>query len=293
MNKNQLEQFICVAKENSLSKAAEKLFISQQALSKNISSLEKSLGIKLFVRSEKGMELTKVGEQIFPVAQSLLSKIRSHEEIIQGIIERNKDTLSLLFEHSFMAFVIQPSFYGKIGDFRTISHTAGSYSKCERDLLNGKYDLALVQKPGAVSEGLKYIPITSGRPVILMNRNHYLARNEYIRIAELKDVPQILPEAGHNALKKYIESCIEEGFYPNVVMTSGDLEVILRSISENVGICVSTEYGLQENTQGDVVSRPLIHEGYLHQVGFLAKTSRENDPRIHSFIKAICSFYSE
>ena len=293
MNKNQLEQFICVAKENSLTKAAEKLFISQQALSKNISALEKSMGVKLFVRSEKGMELTKIGEQIFPVAQSLLTKIRSHEEIINGIIKRNKDTLSLLFEHSFMAFVIQPSFYSKIGDFRTISQTAGSYSKCERDLLNEKFDLALVQKPEVVCDGLEYIPITSGRPVILMNKNHYLARNEYIRISDPKDVAQILPEAGYNAMKQYIESCIEEGFYPNVVMTSGDLELIQRSISENVGVCVSTEYGLQGDAQGDVVSRPLIHSGYLHQVGFLVKKGRENEPRIHSFVNAICSYYLE
>lgn len=293
MNKNQLEQFICVAKENSLTKAAEKLFISQQALSKNISALEKSLGIKLFVRSEKGMELTKVGEQIFPVAQSLLMKIRSHEDIIHGIIERNRNTLSLLFEHAFMAFVIQPSFYSKIGDFRTISQTAGSYSKCERDLLNGKFDLALVQKPRAVAEGLEYIPITSGRPVILMNRNHYLARNDFVRIADLKDVAQILPEAGQNAMRQYIQSCIEEGFYPNVVMTSGDLEVILRSIEENVGICVSTEYGLRETSKGNVVSRPLIHDGYLHQVGFLVKTDRRTEPQLNSFVNAICSYYSE
>lgn len=293
MNKNQLEQFICVAKENSLTKAAEKLFISQQALSKNISAMENAMGIKLFVRSEKGMELTKVGAQIFPVAQSLLSKIQTHETIIEGIIARNKDTLSLLFEHSFMAFVIQPSFFSKIGDFRTISQTAGSYSKCERDILNEKFDVALVQKPDAVSKGLEYIPITSGRPVILMNRNHYLAKKEYISISDLKDVPQILPEAGQNALKTYIESCIEAGFYPNVVMTSGDLELIQRSISENVGICVSTEYGLQEDAKSDVVSRPLIHSGYIHQVGFLVKETRRKEPRLHSFVNAICNYYSE
>lgn len=293
MNKNQLEQFICVAKENSLTKAAEKLFISQQALSKNISALEKMLGIKLFVRSEKGMELTKVGEQIFPVAQSLLSKIYSHEKIISGIIERNKDTLSLLFEHSFMAFVLQPCFLSKIGDFRTISQTAGSYPKCERDLLNEKFDLALVQKPRIVSDQLEYVHITSGRPVILMNKNHYLAKNDFIHISDLKNVPQILPEAGQNAMKQYIENCIEEGFYPNVVMTSGDLELIQRSISENIGVCVSTEYGLQSGEEGDVVSRPLIHNRYLHEVGFLVKKGRKTEPRIHSFVNAICSYYSE
>lgn len=47
LTKTQLEHFICVAKESSLTKAAEKLFISQQALSKNMSALESHLGIKL------------------------------------------------------------------------------------------------------------------------------------------------------------------------------------------------------------------------------------------------------
>ena len=57
----QLETFLCVAESGSFNKAAEKLYISPPAVIKQINLLEESLGLQLFVRSHRGLQMTKAG----------------------------------------------------------------------------------------------------------------------------------------------------------------------------------------------------------------------------------------
>lgn len=293
MNKNQLQQFIAVAHENSLSKAAVKLYVSQQALSKAIGSLEQEMGVSLFARSEKGMQLTDIGKRILPVAESMLSKIEEHEAIMSSIIERSKSSFSLYFEHSFMPYVIPPDFISRMGDIRIQSATAGNYTKCERAISSGKYDLGLVHKPEKLPEDLIYVRICRETPQILMHSSHPLAKQKEITIQDLKDVPQILPESSASVLKNYIQLCIEHGFYPNVVLTSPDLEMILRCVSANMGVVFSTSYGLSDEYKGDIIMRPLEYEGLKNEVGFIMKKSNQEYRPIKSFVKAICSYYEK
>lgn len=73
MEIKQLETFVCVAKSLSFSKAAEVLYISQPTVSANISSLERYMGVQLFVRNTKEVSLTKAGLNFLTYAQNILS----------------------------------------------------------------------------------------------------------------------------------------------------------------------------------------------------------------------------
>jgi DNA-binding transcriptional LysR family regulator len=91
MNMQMLENFLIVAKEKSFSKAAETLYVSQPALSKQIKKLEESLGFSLFLRSSSGIKLTKKGEDfyqdvepIYRTLQSMLVKHTQHSSIRLG-----------------------------------------------------------------------------------------------------------------------------------------------------------------------------------------------------------------
>lgn len=70
----QLSAFQTVARTANLTKAAEAMHVSQSALSTQIRNLEDELGVSLFVRQAKGMQLTSEGETLLPLAQELLSK---------------------------------------------------------------------------------------------------------------------------------------------------------------------------------------------------------------------------
>lgn len=82
MTKSSLyEVFLSVAKHKNITKASEELFISQPAISQNIKQLEKEIGGKLFIRKNKGVELTSLGEILYGQVEPLLSKLNELQNI--------------------------------------------------------------------------------------------------------------------------------------------------------------------------------------------------------------------
>lgn len=73
MELHQLKIFVAVAEEKHLTRAAERVFSSQPAVSAQVKSLEEQLGVRLFDRTPKGMELTKAGEQLLAQARTTLA----------------------------------------------------------------------------------------------------------------------------------------------------------------------------------------------------------------------------
>lgn len=73
MELHQLKIFVAVAEEKHLTRAAERVFSSQPAVSAQVKSLEEQLGVRLFDRTPKGMELTKAGEQLLERARTTLA----------------------------------------------------------------------------------------------------------------------------------------------------------------------------------------------------------------------------
>lgn len=84
MHLNQLEFFIAVAQHGQINRAAEELLISQPALSRQISALEKSVGAPLFERHSRGVSLTKAGEILHEEALRTLSRMQSVVDEIQS-----------------------------------------------------------------------------------------------------------------------------------------------------------------------------------------------------------------
>src|SRR5436190_22121729 len=80
----QLRTFLTVAEEGHLTRAAEKLFTSQPAVSGQIRALEEELGIQLFERSAKGMMLTRSGEQLREQARKILDATRDFRQKADG-----------------------------------------------------------------------------------------------------------------------------------------------------------------------------------------------------------------
>lgn len=92
MELNQLKTFVAVAEEGHLTRAAERLFTSQPAVSAQLKSLEETLGVKLFERTPKGMLLTPHGEHLLEQARATLSAAGSmltQAKTLQGQVMGN------------------------------------------------------------------------------------------------------------------------------------------------------------------------------------------------------------
>ena len=280
----QWRYFLSVAKHSNLTKASEELYITQQALSRSISTMEAELGCTLFERSERGTVLTLAGKKIYPVVSMMIEKYDSYISIISSLLAEKRVTLSLLFEHPFMEYMISPELIGRMGDIMIRTGIAQSYPHCYQAVLSGEYDLAMVHKPQSAG-ALQYIPLYSEPPVIIMNEKNPLSQKQELHISDLRHESQVLPNVNATIVREYLAACIDEGFYPNYVFETSSLEMTRRYVRDNNAIVLAAGSGL--NGYGDmIVTRPLIHPTLMLEVGFLVRNDYENNPSVASFIRA-------
>ncbi|MCT1904849.1 LysR family transcriptional regulator [Oceanobacillus sojae] len=96
MNQVWLEAYIAIVEEKSITRAANRLNISQPALSKQVRSLETDLNTKLLMRSSKGIELTKAGQYFYQQAQSLLQEMNRTREKLMKMQQTDRLTIGCL-----------------------------------------------------------------------------------------------------------------------------------------------------------------------------------------------------
>ena len=97
MELRHLRYFIVVAQELNMTRAAEKLFISQPPLTRQIKQLEEELGVQLFIRKPRGLELTQSGLYFLQQADAILEKVNATIEGTRQVAQHHKSVLSIGF----------------------------------------------------------------------------------------------------------------------------------------------------------------------------------------------------
>lgn len=163
-----LEIFYEVAKSGSFTRAAEKLFINQSAVSIQIKKFESVLGSKLFDRRTKKVKLTYTGEALYKMAEEIFEKIKRSEKEITKIIQMNKSKISI----GASPIIAEPLLPELIKKFTE------EHSEIEYDItVSNKNHLVKLLKEGEVD-------------VILIDEEHI--RDNELDIIELKKVPYVL-----------------------------------------------------------------------------------------------------
>lgn len=191
-----LRYFLTVAKEQSFTKAAEQLHITQPTLSRQLAALEEELGTDLFVRSGRSITLTDEGIllkrralELIDLEERIVDEIKGTEEVIEGKVTVGcgefaaVETLALICE----------KYRDKYPLVQIAIHTATADEV--REMMNkGLVDIGMFLEPVSTEE-LDYIRIKdSDHWVVGMCPDDPLASKEYIEKKDIIDKPLILPE---------------------------------------------------------------------------------------------------
>lgn len=191
-----LKYFLTVAKEQSFTKAAEQLHITQPTLSRQLSAFEEELGTKLFVRSGKNITLTDEGIllkrralEIVELEERTLEELRGTQEVIEGTVTVGCGEFAAVETLS----RICRQFKEKYPLVQIAIHIATADTIYEM-MNKGLVDVGLFMEP-VDTEGLDYIRIMdSDHWVLGMRPDDPLAQKQYIEKKELLGKPLILPE---------------------------------------------------------------------------------------------------
>lgn len=232
----QLEYFCAVCRYHSITQAAEKLYVTQPAISNAIRELEKEFSISLFIRSKNHLTLTKEGEFFYQKATRLLDTINQTSsefyDLGRHIAPIRIGIPPLLSTIFFPNMII--SFQRKHPSIPVELFEYGSI-RAANLVLEETLDLALVNMNFYEIDKLNSHQLLSDRIVFCVSPEHHFAKEKELSIEMLKDESLIMYNTD-SVLNTTLYSRFEGvGVKPNVIMHASQLYTIQNFINNNVG----------------------------------------------------------
>jgi DNA-binding transcriptional LysR family regulator len=268
MELRQLRYFIEVARELHFGRAAEKLFISQSALSQQIQLLENEIGVDLFVRAkrikQRKVELTEVGQAFLEDALSVIRQSELAVENARALGQRKNELRVGFFKLALREWIVEiihevsrhfPEVDVKITEFPTVE-------SIQDGLLAHKIDLGMTLLP-LMDENLASRVYKRDYLSVVMSEYHPLASTEHIPLEALKDEKWVIINKPLHPFYDYIERlCRKAGFSreKNIVQEVSSHEMLCSLVSLNIGIaCMPSLFDLSK--EPGIVSRKLLKSG--------------------------------
>ena len=241
MEFRQLQYFLGVANELHFSKAAEKLFIAQPALSRQIQALEENLGVLLFERDKRNVRLTPAGEYLREEAIQVVSQLENITKRTQFIHRGEEGELRIGHPGSAIYSVIPPLLSKLRSDFPQIKANLSEILEDDLygNLKNYQIDVGFVREPYS-DKMLATKVLLEESFALILPENHWITAENFTSLAQIKYEHFVLPprHLGSIYYDLIIRMCRREGFTPNVVHESIHGATILRLVEYNLGISI-------------------------------------------------------
>ena len=207
LDPNNLVIFYLVAKEKSLSAAADKLFLTQPAITYRLKSLEKSTGIKLLEFKKRQLSLTPHGQELYRYAEEIYNQLVNAEGLIKSIKESYLRVGSASMYISVVSPVIKKMFQ-EHPEVKLTVHS-GDATEMVRDVLESRLDLAIVPQTGDGKGKLNHITVSVPRQVVCFASFNQVIPKEPLAWEDLASYPLISgPE--DSVIRKMISDKLKE-----------------------------------------------------------------------------------
>lgn len=246
-----LRYFQALAKELHFKKAADSIFISQPGLSMQIKQLEDYLGVQLFERDKRHVNLTEAGKFFKSESAFILNNVGNLVKQVQRLAHGNEGEIKIGFVGSAMQNVIpelilkttaiQPELHFTFEELRNDKQVA--------NLLQNELDLGFVRL-NKVPQDLIIKPIFQDTFSLVVSDKHCIAKEGFKSVSQLKDDAFILFKSSYSPtyFRQIISICEDHGFYPNIVHNSVHASTIYRLVENGLGVSIvptSLKFGYQ------------------------------------------------
>lgn len=237
MDIRQLDYFIAVAQRKSFTKAADELYISRQALSKAVRNLEHELDATLFVNRENHLELTELGTEFLsdasPVVQAYKDLEHRYAEHAAGKVP-HRHTLSVALAHG-TAISLPDRAIDKFRDSHPeimLSVEQVTTEEAIGMIRSGESDISLVgSAPKYLSEFDIALVVETG-VYVYVPADDPLSAHTRLTVADLDGKPFVTFGRRNHLHRYFVEACEREGVHPDILMTTSDVELLVRTATE-------------------------------------------------------------
>lgn len=293
MDIQHIRYFLAIAEHQSFSKAAQALYVTQPILTRCVKNLEKELGTPLIVRSTKSFSLTDAGQALVTHGTALLQQHRDIYRRIADIADSGSGEIHIaspgvLLDMYFPKLVTQ---YRQLHPGVRITAAESGTKTVVRDVLSGRADMGLVMLPLTDTEALDIYPIVQNEVHVIVHRDHPLAKEAFVRIAQLKDLDIITYDQSNTLFHIFTRMCREQGFTPSIVYQSMMPGFILDTLSYGGCVGVLPAPMLQRFERAELVSIPLLPH-FPWEIAMITKKDRYLSHAAESFLAFCKDFLS-
>lgn len=246
----QLQYFQAVAEELNYHRAAERLFISQPGLSRQIKVLEELLATKLFERNSRNVALTATGKYLQSEVQSLFIQFERIGQQIKLMEQGKSGELRIGFLGSAIQSVLPDLLLNLSRDLPDVDVTLEELSNQHQlqAIEQGRLDLGFMRI--AAPKKLGYFEVSKETFSLVLPQGHPLSAKNFEHVGQLKEESFILFTKDYSPLyfDKIMSICEDQGFQPNVRHRSVHAHTIFKLVENGLGVAIvptSLQHGYQ------------------------------------------------
>ncbi|HLI94706.1 MAG TPA: LysR family transcriptional regulator [Candidatus Baltobacteraceae bacterium] len=240
MELQQLEYFRVVARTEHVSQAAEELGITQPALSRAISRLERDLGVALFDHRGRSVKLNRYGKAFLRHIERALGALQDGRREITDLADRDAGVIAFGFAHALGTTVVPDL----IASFRQ-QHPRARFQSLQNashiileELEAGDVDLALVSPVPPTSDRIESMELASEELFLVVPHDHRFARRASVKLAELHDDTFVCLREGYGLRTLTDHFCEQAGFTPKIAFEGEEIATLRGLVAAGLGLAI-------------------------------------------------------
>lgn len=285
MELRHLRHFAILAEELHFGRAAQRLAITQPALSASINQLEEDLDAVLFDRTHKSVVLTAAGTSLLPEAQAILQEAKRAERLTVDASEGRRGWLNVSYSGSMIYAGVPQIVSTYRTQFPQIQTTLNEYSRSEQldGLSHGRVDVGFVDA-SKLPEEMDGIPICDDPFIVCLPEKHPLAERGQVDLEELagEQFMMFSRDIATESYDRIIALCDQAGFTPTIRNTARQW-LSLAWVAEGLGVALVPERLARTGLAG-VKFLPLRQPSEIRSHGYLIWNPLRLTPQSRAFI---------
>lgn len=286
MELRHLRYFVAVAEEMNIHRAAERLHISQPPLSLTIKQLEEEIGVELFTREGRGIQITRAGEQFLKRARQILTDAEKASIEAKQSSLGITGTLRIGFIGSSVTGILQDCVsvfkkkYPSVSLELQLSTTTGLPS----EVADGKYDVAIMRVPQSVPEGVTSKIARRESWMVAIPEKHRLCLKTTVTFKDLEN-ERLIFYPRSNSSDSYddvMQMFKDHKVVPNIYQETNEQITIGGLVASGMGIGIVPECMSLIKIPG-VIHRHL--KGTKNRTGFAIIYKNEKDVLVRNFLR--------
>jgi DNA-binding transcriptional LysR family regulator len=289
----QLKGFYYAVQNRSISKAAKKMGLTQSAVTLQIQSLERDLGVKLFIRDKQKIILTPEARTLYAQSAHYICGLDElFESFIKNVRGKNSNIIDIASNHAGISYILpkyikefheeNPSTKFKI---RNLSLDEGL-----RRLVNDEIDMFIYPMiKDEIPEYLDFTPIVQYQPILLTKATHPLAKKKDLTLKDVSKFELVRIDPKLITLPAFEEIIKAHELHTSFEFEMSDWEILKKFVRADIGVAIISDIILEDGMDKDLVGRPLLNYFPKMTYGVLTKRGKVYNNLLKNFIKSLSS----